>query len=279
MEARQQEKLPALKFHNPFTVRVGQVFTGFGVGCGIGIGVGRPINIRAVPVIGNVAGEAIGTFSSLRPYVDSLGKKLGIKNIQAGVGCGLGIGHGFGVGVALKPGTTEQLKQLAERVIYAISERIQSFRGSSDVENSSNNHVSSDSINERKVSLDTDSINERKVSLDTYSHGSTPIQSLENFMQNTSMATKKSRGNQEPNQDEVNRLQTENKILLTLLTHKEDIELLKTENDALRQAFSDSVDPSSRLNSGLNKDDHDAQNPFYKIKTKCFECRRRARQR
>jgi hypothetical protein len=28
---------------NPFSVKVLQVFTGFGVGCGVGIGVGRPI--------------------------------------------------------------------------------------------------------------------------------------------------------------------------------------------------------------------------------------------
>lgn len=28
---------------NPFSLKVGQVFTGFGVGCGIGIGIGRPI--------------------------------------------------------------------------------------------------------------------------------------------------------------------------------------------------------------------------------------------
>lgn len=34
-----------IKIENPFTLKVGQVFTGFGVGCGVGIGVGRPINL------------------------------------------------------------------------------------------------------------------------------------------------------------------------------------------------------------------------------------------
>ena len=34
-----------MKFENPFTLKVGQVFTGFGVGCGGGIGVGRPIHL------------------------------------------------------------------------------------------------------------------------------------------------------------------------------------------------------------------------------------------
>lgn len=32
-------------FSNPFTLKVGQVFTGFGIGCGVGIGVGRPLNL------------------------------------------------------------------------------------------------------------------------------------------------------------------------------------------------------------------------------------------
>ena len=34
-----------VRIENPFTLKVGQVFTGFGIGCGIGIGVGRPINL------------------------------------------------------------------------------------------------------------------------------------------------------------------------------------------------------------------------------------------
>lgn len=34
---------PAYRMENPFSVKVLQVFTGFGVGCGVGIGVGRPI--------------------------------------------------------------------------------------------------------------------------------------------------------------------------------------------------------------------------------------------
>lgn len=32
----------------PFTLKVGQVFTGFGIGCGLGIGVGRPLNLGIV---------------------------------------------------------------------------------------------------------------------------------------------------------------------------------------------------------------------------------------
>ncbi|KAG8374649.1 hypothetical protein BUALT_Bualt10G0018000 [Buddleja alternifolia] len=50
-----EEKRGGMKImENPFTVKVGQVFTGFGVGCGIGIGVGRPLNLGAIPVLNQV---------------------------------------------------------------------------------------------------------------------------------------------------------------------------------------------------------------------------------
>lgn len=39
------DKERRMRIENPFTLKVGQVFTGFGIGCGIGIGVGRPLNL------------------------------------------------------------------------------------------------------------------------------------------------------------------------------------------------------------------------------------------
>lgn len=39
-----------MRIENPFTLKVGQVFTGFGIGCGLGIGVGRPINMGKPPL-------------------------------------------------------------------------------------------------------------------------------------------------------------------------------------------------------------------------------------
>lgn len=35
----------SMRLENPFTFKVGQVFTGFGIGCGVGIGVGRPLHL------------------------------------------------------------------------------------------------------------------------------------------------------------------------------------------------------------------------------------------
>jgi hypothetical protein len=40
-----ESKIEGIGIENPFTLKVGQVFTGFGIGCGVGIGVGRPLNL------------------------------------------------------------------------------------------------------------------------------------------------------------------------------------------------------------------------------------------
>ncbi|CAI5503088.1 unnamed protein product [Closterium sp. Naga37s-1] len=69
---------PTAWWANPFALRVGQVFTGFGVGCGVGIGVGRPVNLGALPAAGAVASMAgdfnrlaAGAAAPLRPLVSS----------------------------------------------------------------------------------------------------------------------------------------------------------------------------------------------------------------
>lgn len=45
MSKQRRAAFKGIRIQNPFTFKVGQVFTGFGVGCGVGIGVGRPINM------------------------------------------------------------------------------------------------------------------------------------------------------------------------------------------------------------------------------------------
>ncbi|GAB4858093.1 hypothetical protein Ancab_015995 [Ancistrocladus abbreviatus] len=62
---------------NPFTFKVGQVFTGFGVGCGLGIGVGRPLNLGAIPVLNQVMSAASGAtyaFSGIGRHGERLSK-------------------------------------------------------------------------------------------------------------------------------------------------------------------------------------------------------------
>uniref|UniRef100_M1C8F3 Uncharacterized protein n=1 Tax=Solanum tuberosum TaxID=4113 RepID=M1C8F3_SOLTU len=102
-----------IRIENPFTLKVGQVFTGFGIGCGIGIGVGRPLNLGAIPMLNQVMTATRGAtdaFSGVGRHVNNSLKKVGAKGIEAGVGCGVGFGHGFGVGLAVKRGVVERIQ-------------------------------------------------------------------------------------------------------------------------------------------------------------------------
>lgn len=49
-DQRKANQFQGIRIENPFALKVGQVFTGFGIGCGIGIGVGRPINLGNTPL-------------------------------------------------------------------------------------------------------------------------------------------------------------------------------------------------------------------------------------
>ncbi|BFG14625.1 hypothetical protein CerSpe_008990 [Prunus speciosa] len=101
--ANERRPSGGIRIENPFTLKVGQVFTGFGIGCGVGIGVGRPINLGAIPVLNQVMGATRGAtdaLSGVSRHLNNSLRKLGAKNIEAGIGCGVGIGHGFGVGMS-----------------------------------------------------------------------------------------------------------------------------------------------------------------------------------
>ncbi|CAN0908376.1 hypothetical protein LINGRAHAP2_LOCUS25253 [Linum grandiflorum] len=138
-----------IRMENPFALKVGQVFTGFGIGCGVGIGHGRPINLGtpllcflcfifamnlgdlfkpkhgethhnflpqkpcALPMANQLLSATRGAtdaFSGVTRQVNSALMKVGAKNIQVGVGCGIGFGHGFGVGIAVKPGVLQKIQ-------------------------------------------------------------------------------------------------------------------------------------------------------------------------
>ncbi|KAJ0105730.1 hypothetical protein Patl1_18393 [Pistacia atlantica] len=114
MEVTNQRKaFQGIRMDNPFTFKVFQVFTGFGIGCGVGIGYGSPINLGAIPMVNQVMSAtrgATGAFSGVSRQVNDALRKVGAKNIQAGIGCGVGFGHGFGVGLAVKPSAIHQVQ-------------------------------------------------------------------------------------------------------------------------------------------------------------------------
>ncbi|RWW83857.1 hypothetical protein BHE74_00007617, partial [Ensete ventricosum] len=53
--------------------------------------------IPAVQQVLTAARGATDAFSGVGRHVNGSLKKLGLKNIEVGIGCGVGIGHGFGV--------------------------------------------------------------------------------------------------------------------------------------------------------------------------------------
>ncbi|KAH9570595.1 hypothetical protein CY35_02G048900 [Sphagnum magellanicum] len=110
---------------NPFVLRVGQVMSGFGAGCGVGIGVGVPIPLD-IPGISGVMSAAQGATRRIggSHHVQSLIRRVGIKNLQAGIGCGVGIGHGFGVGIALKPGVAQQAVHLFQEAVSVLKNKL-----------------------------------------------------------------------------------------------------------------------------------------------------------
>ncbi|XP_010647180.2 uncharacterized protein LOC100258674 isoform X2 [Vitis vinifera] len=67
----------------------------------------------AIPVVNQVMGATRGAtdaFSGVGRHVNDALRKLGAKNIEAGIGCGVGFGHGFGVGLAVKPGVVQKIQ-------------------------------------------------------------------------------------------------------------------------------------------------------------------------
>ncbi|GLC43658.1 hypothetical protein PLESTB_000405500 [Pleodorina starrii] len=105
----------------PVYFRIGSVGAGLGVGCGIGVGFGQPLNLGAVPAMGQaVAGMSSG-LGQVSCFLGGAGtgvreavRRLGVKGLDAGLGCGVGVGYGFGAGLFLKPSAAEQLARLAE---------------------------------------------------------------------------------------------------------------------------------------------------------------------
>ncbi|KAK9818042.1 hypothetical protein WJX72_006163 [[Myrmecia] bisecta] len=61
----------------PVQLRVGATGFGVGVGCGVGIGFGRPLQLAAVPGLGQIAGAISSGLGQLNSATGGLGKKVG----------------------------------------------------------------------------------------------------------------------------------------------------------------------------------------------------------
>ncbi|KAK9275217.1 hypothetical protein L1049_022479 [Liquidambar formosana] len=289
---------PAIRIENPFTFKVGQVFTGFGIGCGLGIGVGRPLNLGAIPMLNQVMGATRGAtdaFSGVGRHVNDSLKKLGAKNIEAGIGCGVGFGHGFGVGLALKPGVVHQVQSC---LVQAMTKMMMKFGIAPNIlpgslqsgmnimnEPSMQNPVGSMMQLATTVPNPTfqgqpgggnlnmgstyESFASKGTPLDT-SFGNRTEKVISSFLQNPALREENTNRN-----ELAGRLQSENSMLQMVLKHQQIIEELMEENEKLRHILVDDLKiPPSKLQASYSSSNRN-QSPC----TDCFECRRKQRKK
>ncbi|XP_022995187.1 uncharacterized protein LOC111490807 [Cucurbita maxima] len=270
-----------IRMENPFTLKVGQIFTGFGVGCGVGIGVGRPINMGAIPVMNEVMSATRGAtdaLSGVTRHLNNSLRKLGAKNIQGGIGCGVGFGHGFGVGLAIKPSFLQQVQssvmQAMEKMVtklgnnpnLAISQSAVpvSLQSAMSITNASANKHPVASIREfAKEMPETAPQNLSSRSFETRTE-----KVVDSFLQNPVF-----KGGDTELQDEVGRLRLENRLFQMVMMHQKLIQELKEENNKLHQILVEDlkIPPSKLQASNTGRE--------FSPCSGCLECRRKERRR
>ncbi|XP_057810071.1 uncharacterized protein LOC131024564 isoform X2 [Salvia miltiorrhiza] len=223
-------------------------------------------------------------------YVFQL-KKVGAKNIEAGIGCGVGFGHGFGVGLAVKPSVLHQIQSQFLQVATLVMERL--GIDSSSTLSVNQGMVSPPSLQSGKSMVDEASYENRSMTQlaksSSNNRNGTALFSPEGTLAPTSAATDtKSTSRTErvlnnflqnlkeegsSSQEQARASHLENKVLQMVLKHQVLIEELMQENDKLRQILVDElkVEPS-RLQSSATSRSKSSCN-------ECFECRRRQRRR
>jgi len=88
------------------------------------VGYLSPVNIHAIPVVGELVGSILQNVSRADQGLGGMGHRvtslLGSVQfpggVRAGVGCGVAIGYGWGIGVMLKPSATALTSGLVDRV-------------------------------------------------------------------------------------------------------------------------------------------------------------------
>ncbi|CAD7694760.1 unnamed protein product, partial [Ostreobium quekettii] len=136
---------PPVPWKSPVALRVGAVGFGVGVGCGAGVGFGKPLNLYAIPGVGQVVsgiGDGLSSLSSMVGFsggvpVRKALQRLGVKGLDAGFGCGVGIGYGFGAGLMVKPSfledTSRKLREFADRTMSNLGVKRRAANGPSTV--------------------------------------------------------------------------------------------------------------------------------------------------
>ncbi|OEL19982.1 hypothetical protein BAE44_0018998 [Dichanthelium oligosanthes] len=278
---------PALRMENPFSVKVLQVFTGFGVGCGVGIGVGRPIYLGMIPGLQQVMSATRGAtdaFSGVTRHVNSALRTAGLKNIEAGIGCGVGIGHGFGIGIALKPRVLHGIQSSVGEIMSKLTSKLKDMPETPSASNAMVRSLSSNQQTHNGMPMDLEAKTAESNLKHTTSYEMSRVQQptqpeeltgsrtekvIANFLQNplfqndTKMDFRDAPGN----------LHGMDNVLQLVLKHQRVIEELREENENLRQVLVEELKVSP---TKLQIDRKNRVKAYYPC-SDCFECRRRSR--
>ncbi|XP_031398739.1 uncharacterized protein LOC116209277 isoform X2 [Punica granatum] len=265
------------------------------------IGGKEPCNRSAIPVVNQVMSATRGAtdaFSGVTAHVNNALKKVGAKNIEAGIGCGVGFGHGFGVGLALKPGVMNQIQssfiQLMTKMMSKFGMGPNLPIGPGALPGSLQGGMSmisgplSQSPMGNMMQLGTKSLDNTSQTLPGYGNmgfssyqsiasSSSPDLSVESrtekvlssFLQNPVL---KQEDDTKLN-DLVGSLRSENNMLQMVLKHQRIIEELQEENEKLRQILIEDLKVSP------SKIDTSYWSKRWSPCTDCFECRRKQRRK
>ncbi|KAK4793809.1 hypothetical protein SAY86_011803 [Trapa natans] len=255
----------------------------------------------AIPVVNQVMDATRGAtdaLSGVTGHVNRALRKIGAKNMEAGIGCGVGFGHGFGVGLALKPGIINQMQSgLIQWVTKMMSKSGMGFNlpigpgtlhGSLQSGMGLMNAPLSQSAIGNITRMGISSVGDSSQMLPGYGNMSArSYQSLasssstdlfvqnptENVINNFSQnPTLKQGGDTELN-DLVGSLPSENNMLQMVLKHHQIIEELQEENKKLSQILVEDLKvPPSKIDDSYSTRH---RSPC----TDCIECQRKQRRK
>ncbi|CAH8386802.1 unnamed protein product [Eruca vesicaria subsp. sativa] len=259
------------RLENPFAFKALQVFTGFGVGCGVGIGSGAPLNLGSIPMVGEVMSAARGAttaFSGATHHVNDALRKMGARNIKAGVGCGVGFGHGFGVGIAVKPSAIHKL----QASIMGTASSLMAKLGRTSETTTSQNEIddqATQSLTEVKKHVETKaSYKNSGSSNDPRPFGTRTEKVINSFLDNPILKQQETTTAEER---QVTQLESESLMLQMVLKHQKLVNELMEENEKLRRIIIEDLKVSPEKLKSVSS-------YVYESPCKdCFECRRKQR--
>ncbi|XP_062086641.1 uncharacterized protein LOC133792744 isoform X2 [Humulus lupulus] len=247
-----------------------------------------PLSLFLSSILNVCSSQKLGFFLSLFPlqhlffFVFFQFKKLGAKNVQAGVGCGVGFGHGFGIAmtkVMTKLGLGPKLP-FGQGALPSSLQGGMSMLSNSSSQNPMGSimqlatkvpdHASQSLTGYENKSTDssyTITSSSKNSSIET-PFGSMTEKVLSNFLQSPVLKGEGSELNEVDG-----RQRSENTMLHMVLKHQKVIEELKEENEKLRQILVEELKiPFEKLHTNSSsKNNYPCSD--------CFECRRRHRKK